>query len=116
MESGSCLGDFVDCYNVADVHLSKSAVVSQYSYLCTASHDFDSVEHTLLVAPIKLEAYSWVAADVFVAPGVVVGEGAVVLARSTLLKNVDAWQVFGGNPVRRIRERYLRSEDIIAEE
>ncbi|PXA03671.1 putative colanic acid biosynthesis acetyltransferase [Coraliomargarita sinensis] len=105
MEAGSCLGDFVDCYNVAPVQLKQGAVVSQYSFLCTATHDFDDPAHPLMTAPITLERRSWVAADVFVAPGVTIAEGSVVLARSTVLKDTEAWMVLGGVPLRKIRER-----------
>jgi putative colanic acid biosynthesis acetyltransferase WcaF len=107
MAAHSCLGDYVDCYNVACVSLGIKATVSQYSFLCTASHDFESIEHSLVIAPIALRPFSWITADVFVAPGVIVGAGAVVLARSTVLKDVEAWKVSGGNPLRVLRDRKL---------
>jgi putative colanic acid biosynthesis acetyltransferase WcaF len=94
MMEGSCLGDYVDCYNVTGVTLEEHSVVSQYSFLCTASHDFDQVAHPLVTAAIHLEAYSWVTA-------------AVVLARSTVLRDVGAWKVSGGNPLRVLRDRKL---------
>lgn len=110
MEPNTCLGDYVDCYNVAPVSLMKGAVVSQYSFLCTATHDFDHLEHPLMIAPIELEANSWIAADVFVAPGVSIREGSIVLARSTVLKDTQSWKVFGGVPLRLIRDRCLGPE------
>ena len=109
MAAHSCLGDYVDCYNVACVSLETKATVSQYSFLCTASHDFDSVQHSLVTASIVLKPFSWITADVFVAPGVTVGDGAVVLARSTVLQDVEAWKVSGGNPLRVLRERRVSS-------
>jgi putative colanic acid biosynthesis acetyltransferase WcaF len=39
MEAYSCLADNVDCYNVAPIRIGAYATVSQYSYLCSASHD-----------------------------------------------------------------------------
>lgn len=36
---GSCLGPHVVCYNQDVVILEDDVVVSQYAYLCTASHD-----------------------------------------------------------------------------
>src|SRR6185312_11674139 len=41
MAAHSCLANNVDCYNVAPVMLEEYAIVSQYSYLCSASHDFN---------------------------------------------------------------------------
>src|ERR1700683_2664952 len=34
----ACLGPNVDCYNVAKVTMGDFCVVSQYTYLCSASH------------------------------------------------------------------------------
>lgn len=39
---GACLASDVDCYNVAKVDLGERAIVSQRSYLCTATHDYNS--------------------------------------------------------------------------
>lgn len=110
LEDGSCLGDDVDCYCVATVHLEAGATVSQYSYLCTASHDFTRRSHPLVSAPIRIGRQAWVAADVFVGPGVTVGEGAVVGARSTVLKDVPAWMVVAGHPPRVLRPRTLSDD------
>jgi putative colanic acid biosynthesis acetyltransferase WcaF len=110
MGARSCLADDVDCYCVAPITLGAHATVSQYSYLCAASHefrgyDFREPEMPLVVAPIVIGAYAWVAADVFVGPGVEIGEGSVVGARSTVLHDVEAWSVVAGSPVRTIGTR-----------
>lgn len=105
MADASCLGDYVDCYNVATVVLARGAVVSQYSYLCTATRDFDKHDKALVALPIRLDVDSWVTADVFVGPGVTIGSRAVVLARSTVLSDIPADMVCGGYPARVIRRR-----------
>jgi putative colanic acid biosynthesis acetyltransferase WcaF len=81
--------------------------VSQYSYLCTGTHDYRDprMPMPLVVGPIVIEAEAWVAADVFVGPGVTIGEGAVVGARSTVVQNVEPWTVVAGNPATRRGER-----------
>lgn len=99
------LGDDVDCYNVAHITIDMHAVVSQYSFLCTASHDYRCRDNPLISAPIYVEKHAWVASDVFIAPGVVVGEGAVVQARSVVLKDVEKWTVVGGHPAKKIKTR-----------
>lgn len=90
MGAGSCLASNVDCYNVAPVTLDEGATVSQYSFLCTASRDYEDPSLPLLTAPITLGAYSWVAADVYIGPGVTVGAGSVVAARTSLFSSVPA--------------------------
>ncbi len=108
MRDYSCLSHHVDCYCVDKVFLGERVTVSQYSFLCTAGHDYSDSAMPLITAPIQIEADAWVTADVFVGPGVTIGQGAVVLARSTVVKNVPAWTVVGGNPCRNLRQRVIR--------
>ena len=84
------------------------ATVSQYSYLCSASHDISDPSLRLTSAPIVISDGAWVFADAFIGPGVTIGEGAVVGARASVFKDVDAWVVVGGNPARFIKKRVLR--------
>ena len=107
MKAGSCLGRGVDCYSVAKVTLEEDALVSQYSYLCTASHDYRSADFALVAAPITIESRAWVCASVFVGPGVKIGQGAVVGAMSAVFSDIRAWTVVGGNPASFIKDRAL---------
>jgi putative colanic acid biosynthesis acetyltransferase WcaF len=106
----SSIGEFVDVYSVAPIVIGRNCTISQYSFLCTASHDYLDPLMPLTTAPIRIEDGAWVAADVFIGPGVTVGEGAVVGARSSAYKDVPAWTVFAGNPARFMCRRELRHE------
>lgn len=105
MGDHACLGPYVDCYNVATVRLGELCTVSQYSYLCAATHDYTRASMPLIAKPITLGARAWIAADAFIGPGVTVGEGAVVGARSLVLRDVEPWTVVAGNPARPIKPR-----------
>jgi putative colanic acid biosynthesis acetyltransferase WcaF len=110
----SCLGHYVDCYCVDKVILGVGSTVSQYSYLCTASHDYTRPDMPLISAPIEVQADAWVAADVFIGPGVEIGEGAIVGARSTVLRDVACWTVVAGNPPVVIKVRDIdASRDVV---
>ena len=111
MGKGSCLGDHVDCYCVDQITLEPYATVSQYTFLCTASHDYMVRGRPVISAPIRIGQRAWVAADVFIGPGVTIGTGAVVGARSSVYRNVEAWTVVGGNPARVIKKREPQSEE-----
>ena len=50
----SCLGFGVDCYSVGRVRVGAHSTVSQYSYLCTATHDFEDPDMALVTAPIEI--------------------------------------------------------------
>ena len=109
MDDFSCLGPDVDCYCVAPIRIEAHAVVSQYTYLCSASHDYERPDLPLITRPIVIGEGAWVAADAFVSLGVTIGAGAVVGARASVFKDVDPWTVVGGNPARVIRKRVLKA-------
>ncbi|EAU40898.1 streptogramin A acetyl transferase [Fulvimarina pelagi HTCC2506] len=60
----------------------------------------------------KIEDDVWFGMDCTVMPGVTIGAGAIVATNSTLVSNVPAYAVVGGNPARVIRMRY--NEETIA--
>lgn len=105
MDEHSCLANGVDCYDVAAIHVGAGATVSQGAFLCSASHDYNSKAFELLARPIHIGAQAWLAAQVFVGPGVSVGEGAVALARAVVVKDVPPWAVVAGNPAIIVKER-----------
>lgn len=108
MKDYSCLGDFVDCYSVDKILIGEHATVSQYCFLCTASHDYSIRALPLITAPIKIGSYAWVTADVFVAPGVSIGDGAVINARSSVFNDIPDWMIARGNPAMPYKKRILK--------
>jgi putative colanic acid biosynthesis acetyltransferase WcaF len=107
MADHSCLGPDVDCYNVDRIELGEYSTVSQYAYLCGATHDYTKLAMPLVPKPIRIGARAWVAAGAFVGPGVTVEEGAVVGARACVVRDVPAWTVVAGNPARMIKRREM---------
>jgi len=103
----SCLADQVDCYSVDKITIRPHAIVSQYSYLCTATHDYRMAAMPLTTRPILIDAKAWVCADVFVAPGVSIGEGAVVGARSSVFHDIEPWTIASGNPAKARKRRVM---------
>ena len=107
MGDHSCLSEQVDCYCVDKIKIGKNTTVSQYSFLCSASHDFTEIDMPLITAPIIIGDYVWITSDVFIAPGVVIGDGVVVTARSNVFSDTGSWMVVGGNPAVAIKPREL---------
>jgi putative colanic acid biosynthesis acetyltransferase WcaF len=105
----SAIGHHVEIYNYGRVTIGPMSVVSQYSYLCTGSHDYTHPHMPLIWEPITIGAECWVAAGVFVAPGVVINDGVVVGACSVVTKDLPPWTVCAGNPCKVIRERVIKS-------
>lgn len=107
IHDGSALGDAVEIYNYGKVTIGSMTVVSQYTYLCTGSHDYTQADMPLIWAPITIGANAWLAAGVFVAPGVTIGEGVVIGARSVVTKDMPPWMVCAGNPCRPLKRRVI---------
>ncbi len=107
LRDGACLGYYVDCYNCDRITLDEDAVVSQYTFLCTGTHDYRFRAMPLVTKPIRIGKSAWICADVFVGPGVTVGEGAVVAARSSVYKDVAPWAVVAGNPAVFLKTRTI---------
>jgi putative colanic acid biosynthesis acetyltransferase WcaF len=103
----ACLGDWVNCYCVDEIRIGAHSTISQYSFLCTASHDYSHPSLPLVSAPILVGDHVWITSDVFVAPGVTVGDGAVITARSSVFDDVPAWVVARGNPAAPFKYRHL---------
>ena len=101
----SVIGPNVILYNVDKIEIAQDVTISQNVHLCTASHNIESVDRELIYSPIIIERGSWVFADAFVAMGTKIGEGAIVGARSLVTKDVEAFDVIGGNPAKVIKKR-----------
>jgi putative colanic acid biosynthesis acetyltransferase WcaF len=54
-------------------------------------------------------AYAWICARASVAPGIDVGEGAVLGLGSVATRNLEPWTVYAGTPAVKVKER-RRSE------
>jgi putative colanic acid biosynthesis acetyltransferase WcaF len=103
--ANSWVGDYAELYSLGQITIGSSSVVSQRCYLCTGSHHYDVVDFPIFQRPIEIGDQAWVATDTFIAPGVRVGEGAVVGARSTVLNDIPAFTVNAGSPARTLRPR-----------
>ena len=53
--------------------------------------------------PVRIGAVVWIGFDVCVLPGVTIGDGSVVGARSVVMNDVEPFTVVAGNPARPIR-------------
>lgn len=52
----------------------------------------------------------WIGAEAMIMPGIKVGHGAVIGARSLVTKNVEPYTIVGGNPAKIIRTRFSEKE------
>ena len=48
----------------------------------------------------------WIGYESVIMPGVSIGDGAIIAAKSVVVNDVPAYTVFGGNPARKIKQRF----------
>lgn len=104
------IGDNVVLYSLGEIEIGDNAVVSQRSYLCSASHDYTQTDFPIYDQKICIGAQAWLATDVFVAPGVSIGAGAVVGARSSVFHDLPAMTVCIGTPAKFIKTRNFKDD------
>jgi len=99
------VADGAEIYNPAPIRIGSHAILSQNSYLCGATHDFDDPAFPLLAYTMEVGPYAWICARACVAPGVNVSEGAVLGLASVATRNLESWSVYAGAPAVKVKER-----------
>ncbi len=101
----SWIGDEVNLYTLGPIEIGANAVISQKCYLCTGTHDYNSIDFKISAHKISISDECWLATDVFVAPGITINKGVVVGARSSVYNNLPENQICLGNPAKPIKAR-----------
>lgn len=60
-------------------------------------------EGTVNTAPVKIGNHVFIGTRCIINKGVTIGDGAVIAAGSVIVKNIPAWEVWGGNPAKFIK-------------
>jgi len=92
-------------YSQGKIIIGKRAVISQGAHLVTGTHDYKNSGFKLITMPIQVGDHAWVAAEAFIHPGITIGEGCVIGARSVVTKDMPDWTICSGHPCIPIKER-----------
>lgn len=109
LEDCVAIGSEVELYNHAWIRIGSNTVVSQRSFLCTSSHDYTQPNMPLTYADITVGSECWIAAEAYLGPGVAIGDGTVIGARSVVTRSMPARMVCAGNPCKPIKPRRMQS-------
>ncbi len=96
--------------NLVPVTIGDNVCISQDAYLCTGNHDWSDPAFGLIVRPIRIEDGAWIGARSSLAPGVVVGECAVLSLGAVAIKSIPAFEIHAGNPAAFVRLREFRTQ------
>lgn len=94
------IGDEVLILSLAKVTIGSSVCISQRSFICTGSHDFQAIGFDLITKPIKIHDGCWLGAQCFVGPGVEFGESSRCLAGAVVVRDVRKGDTVGGVPAK----------------
>jgi putative colanic acid biosynthesis acetyltransferase WcaF len=92
-------------YSQGKITIGRQAVISQGAHLVTGTHDYSQAGFPLITKPIHIGDQTWIAAEVFIHPGVIIHDGCVVGARSVVTKDMPSWMVCSGFPCKPIKPR-----------
>ena len=97
--------DGAEIYNPAPMHFGRRAILSQNCFICGATHDYNDPAFPLMAFQMTIGPLAWVCARASLAPGVQMGEGAVLGLGAVATRSLEPWGVYAGNPAERIRTR-----------
>jgi putative colanic acid biosynthesis acetyltransferase WcaF len=107
LDDGCGVANDAILYSQGNIHIGRLAVISQGAHICAGTHDYTKRGFPLITKPIFIGAETWIAAEAFIHPGVSIGEGSVIGARSVVNKDMPAWMICAGHPCKPIIQRVI---------
>lgn len=107
MERKSCLGPYSEVYNLGQVNIAERVTVSQYTYICNGTHDLSDLRSPLMIGEINIASDVFIGARAFIMPGINIDKFGVVGACAVVTKNVNSYEIVGGNPAKFIKKRII---------
>ena len=101
------IGENVWIDNLDYVEIKNNVCVSQGALLLCGNHNYKLPSFDLIIKPITLEEGCWIGAKSIVAPGVKIGEQAVLSLNSVASNDLEPNFIYRGNPALKIKKRYV---------
>ncbi len=96
------------CYldgRAGQITIGNNVSIAPEVCIYSMSHDINSRVFGVIVKPVMIEDFVWIASRVMIMPGVTAGKGCVMAAGSVVSKDVEEFSVVAGNPAKKIAER-----------
>jgi len=91
---------------MGEVRVGGHTRISQFAHLCAGTHDYQRRDMRIVRSPILVGRQVWIAADAFVGPGVALGDGCLLAARSSAFHDLPGGQICVGEPARAVKKRF----------
>jgi acetyltransferase-like isoleucine patch superfamily enzyme len=94
----------------ADITIGSQVSIGANSYIASNNHayftrDLPIQAQGFVGAPVVIEDDVWIGCHVVILPGVTIGRGAIVGAGSIVTRDVPPYEVWAGNPARKLKNR-----------
>ena len=105
--AGSFLNHNIYLMDCAEIHIGKKCFIGPNCGFYTALHPLDvekRAEGLEMAKPITVGDNVWIGADVTILPGVKIGAGSVIGAKSLVSKDIPAGYIAYGNPCKIVKK------------
>lgn len=90
------------------IKIGNCVAITSGVWISTVKHDIDSPLFAAIADPVEIDDYAFLGRRSTVLQGCRIGRGAVLGAGSVLTKSIPDYEVWAGNPAKKIGERNLR--------
>lgn len=105
----SWIGDECILYSLGKITIGSNVAIAHQVYINTGGHDYQKKTFDIFSKPVIIEDECWITNDVYIAPGVTIGRGTIVSARSSVLKSLPSGKICVGTPAKPIKDREILS-------
>ncbi|RYE18677.1 MAG: colanic acid biosynthesis acetyltransferase WcaF [Sphingobacteriaceae bacterium] len=104
----SWVGDECVLYSLGEIVIGSNVAIAHKVYINTGGHVYDKSSFDIFSKPVVIEDECWITNDVYIAPGVTIGKGSIVGARSSVLKDLPGGKICVGTPAQPIKDRVMQ--------
>jgi acetyltransferase-like isoleucine patch superfamily enzyme len=96
-------------YTTGGLVIGENVSISAGVWLVTGTHDMNDPQFVDSYKPIVIGDHAWIGIRATILAGIIIGEGAVVMAGAVVTHDVAPYTVVGGVPARVIAQRELQN-------
>ena len=110
------------CKIIGDVTIERYCLLSSNILISSGAHYATRYPHMLIrrqdekvlsdevgrrehSKPVHIEEDVWIGVGVYIKQGITIGRGSVIGANSVVLKDIPPYEIHGGNPARKLKDR-----------
>lgn len=91
--------------NRGSIRIGDNVSISQGVKIYTGGHNIHSRSFEYQCKSVEIQDFAVIFSHAIISPGVYVGKGAVILPGSVVAKSVPDFEIWGGNPAKKVSER-----------